>query len=136
MSIYSRSANYSLRIRITLAIQSLVFVFIIGCAAVDSASWPAVFFWLTMASAAFINTANGVYQGCVYGLAARFPMKYTNAITIGTNVSGTIASLLSLLSIAVSHDSQMEAIVFFSFAVVLLTVCLVKNVSRLYDAGS
>ena len=89
-----------------------------------------------MASAIVINIANGVYQSCIYGLAARFPMRYTNAVTTGMNLSGTIASLLTLLSIAISqHDEQLEAIIFFSFAVIQLSACLstefffVKNVS-------
>lgn len=51
------------------------------------------------------------------------------------NISGTLASCLMILSIAVSPSAQIEAIIFFSMAVVLLFVCLVaewfvtKNVS-------
>ena len=135
MFLNSQNANLPRRIEITLVIQILVFFFIIGCAAADSTTWPGLFFWLTMASAAFINTANGVYQSCIYGRVARFPMKYINSVTIGTNISGTIASLLMLVSLAVSHNDQIEAIVYFSFAVVQLAICfvaeffLVKNVS-------
>lgn len=125
--INAEGANFSLRIIITLALQIGVFLFIIGTAAVNSTSWPGLFFWLTMGSAAAINTANGVYQGCIYGIASRFPGTYINAITIGMNLSGMIASVLMLISISVSHNSQMEAIVFFSFAVVLLAVCLVAE---------
>lgn len=66
MFINSESANFSLRIKITLAIQIGVFLFIIVTAAMDSTSWPGLFFWVTMGSAAVINTANGVYQGILF----------------------------------------------------------------------
>ena len=69
-------------------IQIVVFLFIIAMACVDTSNMPDAFFWMTMFAAAFINLANGVYQGCVYGLAGRFPMKYTNSVTIGMNISG------------------------------------------------
>lgn len=104
-------------------------------AIVDSTTWPSIFFWMTMMSAIAINLANGIYQGCVYGLAARFPMKYTNSVTMGMNVSGTIAAILMIISIALSPKENVEALIFFSSAVVLLFVCLIgqfyvnKNVS-------
>lgn len=121
----------------TLGIQIIVFLLIIVMAMVDSTKWVSAFFWLTMLAAVVINFANGVYQSCMYGLAARFPMKYTNSVTIGMNISGLVASILSILSIAVSPTPEIEAILFFSCAVVLLFVCLMfqffvgKNVSQL-----
>lgn len=130
-----RNANLTHRVSITLVIQIAVFLFIIALALVDSADWPGLFFWLTMGSAAVINLANGAYQGCVYGLAARFPMMYTNSVTTGMNMSGTLASILSIISIAIAPSIKIEAVVFFSCAVVLLGVCLlgqffiVRNVS-------
>ncbi len=54
-------------------------------------------------------------------------MAYTNGVTMGMNGSGTLASLLMILSIAVSPSAQVEAIVFFSMAVVLLAACLVAE---------
>ena len=80
-----------------------------------------------MMSAVAINIANGVYQGCVYGAAAKLPMEYTNAVTIGMNLSGTIASLFMILSIAVSPSAKVVAIIFFSCAVVILTLCLITE---------
>lgn len=62
-------------------------------------------------------------------------MAYTNGVTMGMNGSGTLASLLMIVSIAVSPSPQIEAIVFFSCAVFLLFACLLaeffatKNVS-------
>lgn len=126
-NLFCRNANLTRRINITLVIQIVVFLIIIAMAAIDSSGWPDLFFWLTMMSAAFINLANGVFQSCLYGIAGRFPMKYTNSVTIGMNLSGTLASLLMLISIAVSPSYQVEAIVFFSFAIALLIVCLLAG---------
>jgi equilibrative nucleoside transporter 1/2/3 len=93
-------------------------------AIIDSSSWPELFFWITMVLAAVINMANGVYQGCVYGSAAQLPMKFTNAVTIGMDLSGTVASLLLILTIAIAPHPQQVAIYFFSSAVFILLLCL------------
>lgn len=104
-------------------------------AIVDSSGWPSIFFWLTMLSAVAINLANGIYQSCAYGLAARFPMKYTNSVVMGMNVSGTIAAILMIISIALSPKENLEALIFFSCAVIILFICFIgqfyvnKNVS-------
>lgn len=69
--------------------------------------------------------ANGIYQSCIYGAAARIPhIKFTNAITIGMSLSGTITSLLNIASIAISPSDQTEIIVFFSLAAAILFFCL------------
>ncbi|KAH9419244.1 Nucleoside transporter [Dermatophagoides pteronyssinus] len=117
--------NLAHRITYSLVAQILVFIFIIAMAIIDSSSWPSIFFWLTMMSAVAINLANGIYQGCVYGLAARFPMKYTNSVTMGMNVSGTIAAILMIISIALSPKENVEALIFFSCAIIILFICLI-----------
>ena len=122
-----RYGSLSIRISVTLIVQSLVFVVTIILAVVDSTEWPEIFFWVTMLSAVVINIANGVYQGCVYGAAAKLPMEYTNAVTIGMNLSGTIASLFMIMSIAVSPSPKVVAIIFFSCAVIILTLCLITE---------
>ncbi|XP_054157477.1 equilibrative nucleoside transporter 1-like [Oppia nitens] len=120
--------SLSTRITVTLVIQALVFVFTIILAIIDTTEWAEIFFWLTMASAVVINVANGVYQGCVYGAAAKLPMKYTNAVSIGMNLSGTIASLFMIGSIAVSPSARVAAIIFFSCAVFILILCVISEV--------
>lgn len=89
-----------------------------------------------MVSAVVVNMANGVYQGCVYGTAAKLPMEYTNAVTTGINLSGTISSVFMIVSISVSPDPKTVAIIFFSYALFILCVCFVgesllrRNVSE------
>lgn len=89
-----------------------------------------------MLSAAVINMANGVYQGCVYGTAADLPMKYTNAVTIGMNLSGTLSALLMIASIAIAPDPQKVAIYFFSSAVVFLLICVITYFYMLRNVSS
>ncbi|CAG2183018.1 unnamed protein product, partial [Oppiella nova] len=79
--------SLSTRISLSLLLQSVVFVATIVLAVLDTTGWPDVFFWLTMLSAVIINSATGVLQGCNYGAAAKLPMKYTNAVVMGTNLS-------------------------------------------------
>ncbi|KAH7640478.1 equilibrative nucleoside transporter-like protein [Dermatophagoides farinae] len=119
------SVNLGYRITYSLVAQILVFIFIIAMAIVDSSGWPSIFFWLTMLSAVAINLANGIYQSCAYGLAARFPMKYTNSVVMGMNVSGTIAAILMIISIALSPKENLEALIFFSCAVIILFICFI-----------
>ena len=94
----------------TLLIEVIVFVVTIVLAMVDTAQYPGVFFYITMASIVTLNSkyttsiqppaqgtsgevtllflllavANGVYQSTVFGLAAKLPFKYTGAVVLGT----------------------------------------------------
>jgi equilibrative nucleoside transporter 1/2/3 len=104
-----------------------MFIITIILAFIDSQSWPELFFWLTMLSVVVINIANGVYQGCCYGAAAKLPMKYTNAVSIGVNLGGTIAALFLILSIAMSPSHRIEAIIYFSCTATLLAACLLAE---------
>ena len=93
-------------------IEVIVFVVTIVLAMVDTAQYPGVFFYITMASIVTLNSkyttsiqpppargtsgeltlllffllavANGVYQSTVFGLAAKLPFKYTGAVVLGT----------------------------------------------------
>ncbi len=80
-----------------------------------------------MSSAVVINIANGIFQGCVYRIAAKLPMKYTNSVTFGFSISGSIASLFIIISIAIAPNPQEVAIYFFSFAVFYLLLCFIND---------
>ncbi|CAG2181644.1 unnamed protein product, partial [Oppiella nova] len=74
-----------------------------------------------------INSATGVLQGCNYGAAAKLPMKYTNAVVMGTNLSGTIVSIFMLASLALSPTPRAVGIVYFALALVVIVVCLISQ---------
>ena len=88
-----------------------------------------------MVSVVFINIANGVYQNCCFGATAILPMKYTNALVTGMNISGVFAALLMVISIAAAPDIQYAAFFYFLTSVIFLILCfisylyLIKNVS-------
>ncbi|XP_013784945.1 equilibrative nucleoside transporter 1-like isoform X2 [Limulus polyphemus] len=112
------------RITISIIVAILVFILTVILAVLDTSGWPEAFFYITMISVVILNMANGVYQNCVYGVAAKLPMKYLNAVVLGSNVSGTIASLISILSIAASPNLRTAAIYYFITAIFVLLVAV------------
>jgi equilibrative nucleoside transporter 1/2/3 len=117
----------SLTKRIVFCICIIIAIFIMTAvlAMVDSSNWPGgVFFAITMVSIAILNSATGVYQNCVYGVAAWFPFSYTNAVIMGNNLSGTWTAIILIITIAASPSQRTAAIYYFLTAVVVLLICL------------
>ncbi|CAH1784010.1 unnamed protein product [Owenia fusiformis] len=108
------------RIVWSIIVVILCFILTVILAIVDSSEWPGLFFGVTMGTVVVINMANGIYQNCVYGTAAILPMKYTNAVVLGSNISGTITSLIFILSIATSPNLRTSAIYYFISAIFVL----------------
>jgi len=63
----------------------------------------------------------------VYGVAAKLPSRYTNAVLMGINLSGVIAAIFMIMSIAVSPTPQVLATYLFSFAVVFQMICFANE---------
>ncbi|KAG1678670.1 Equilibrative nucleoside transporter 3 [Nymphon striatum] len=99
----------SLTVRIvwSLFIEIVLFIFTIVLAMVDSSS-----------------LASGVYQNTVFGLASKLPMKYTNAVILGSNISGTLVSVISIIALAGSPNLRTAAIYYFLTALFVLLACL------------
>lgn len=110
--------------RIAIALFTMVIIFIctVILAMVDSSSWPGTFFALTMVSAGLLNCCAGVYQNSAFGQVAILPMKYTNAIVLGTNISGVFTSLISIISILASPNPRTAAVYYFIVAIVVLLI--------------
>ncbi|XP_054157472.1 equilibrative nucleoside transporter 3-like [Oppia nitens] len=124
------SSNYkslSKRIWSTLLFQALVFIVITGLAFADSSQWPEIFFWITMLLAFIVNIANGIFQCCVYGIAAKLPVQYTNAVTMGFNLSGVIAAIFLIISLSIAPTPKVSAVYFFSVAVIYLLLCFMNE---------
>lgn len=122
---FLNGCSLTYRIQISLIIQIVLFLILILFACIETESWSEnlVFLYIILCTIG-LNMANGIYQSCIYGSAARIPqLRYTNAITIGMSLSGTITSLLNIGSIAISPSPKTEIIVFFSFAAIILGVC-------------
>ncbi|RWS18279.1 equilibrative nucleoside transporter 1-like isoform X2, partial [Leptotrombidium deliense] len=115
--------SLTLRISVTLIIEVLIFLLTIMLAIMDSTEWPGAFFYITMLSVVILNMANGIYQNCVYGAAANLPMKYSNAVVLGSNVSGTLTSVINIITIAASPNTRTAAIYYFLTALFVLLMC-------------
>ncbi|XP_057340932.1 equilibrative nucleoside transporter 1 isoform X1 [Microplitis mediator] len=103
--------------------QVLIFVETIVMAMIDTSGWPGVFFWITMFSVVVLNTFNGIYQNSVYGMAAKLPGKYTGAVVLGSNISGTFTAVINLVSILSTPSLRTAAIYYFLTALFVLLAC-------------
>ncbi|XP_044754583.1 equilibrative nucleoside transporter 1 isoform X2 [Coccinella septempunctata] len=125
LNIFVQIGGGELTTRIVYSIGTVVVCFLVTVflAMIDTASWPETFFWITMICVVVLNMANGVYQNTVFGMAAKLPGKYTGAIILGNNISGTFVSLASMLTTYVSNDQRIAAIYYFITALFVLFIC-------------
>ncbi|XP_076643892.1 equilibrative nucleoside transporter 1 isoform X1 [Halictus rubicundus] len=115
--------NLTTRIVWGIFIQVLVFVCTVILAMTDSSGWPGVFFWITMVSVIILNTANGIYQNSVYGMVAKLPTKYTGAVILGSNLSGTFTAVINFIADYMSPNARTAAIYYFITALFVLLAC-------------
>lgn len=90
---------------------------------VDSSSWPGTFFWVTMVSVVVLNMAGGIFQNTAYGMAAKLPPKYTGAVVLGSNISGTFATIISIASGSIWSSVRKAAIYYFITAMFVILLC-------------
>lgn len=126
LNIFVQFGGGSLTFRIigSIIIEIIIFIITVFLAMLDSSAWPGAFFYITMASVVVINMVNGIYQNSLYGLAAKLPMKYSMAIVLGANTSGTFTSLILILSTAASPNARTAAIYYFITALFILLACV------------
>ncbi|XP_078046276.1 NADPH-dependent diflavin oxidoreductase 1 isoform X3 [Augochlora pura] len=115
--------NLTTRIVWSIFIQVLIFVCTVILAMTDSSGWPGVFFWITMVSIVILNTANGIYQNSVFGMAAKLPTKYTGALILGANLSGTFTAVINFIADYMSPNVRTAAIYYFITALFVLLAC-------------
>jgi len=123
-NIFVQCGGNTLGIRVlgSISVTVLMFVATVVLAMVDTTAWPETFFWLTMATSIVINAATGIYQNSMYGLAAALPMKYTNAIIFGNNVSGTLVATTNIITLFLAPSQRTSAIYYFVVAIVILLI--------------
>lgn len=107
---------------ISMIVETVVLVITIILAALTTSSWTVAFFYLTMISIIILNSAAGVFQNLSYALAAQLPMRYTNAVMIGQNASGTAFAIALLFSISAAPDQQASAITYFCIALFFMII--------------
>jgi equilibrative nucleoside transporter 1/2/3 len=65
----------------------------------------------------------GIFQNTVYGMAAKLPPKYTGAVVLGSNISGTFATVISILSTSIWSSVRKAAIYYFITAMFVILLC-------------
>lgn len=109
-----------------ILIECVVFIVTIILALVDSTSWPGAFFYITMISIVIMNMANGVYQSAVYGAVAKLPMSYTSAVVLGSNICGTLTTVIQIASKAMAPNPRTAAVYYFVATLAVLIACLIS----------
>ncbi|XP_072377540.1 equilibrative nucleoside transporter 1-like [Diabrotica undecimpunctata] len=124
MNIFVRiKGKLTIRIVWSIGVVIVVFIFTIFMAMLDTSRAPNFFFWSTMLCVVIMNSANGVYQNSIFGLIAKLPGKYTAAVILGNNISGTFASIVSLISKLSTPNLKLAAIWYFIMALFVLLLC-------------
>ena len=67
--------------------------------------------------------AGGIFQNTVYGMAAKLPPKYTGAVVLGSNISGTFAAVISIASNSIWTSVRKAAIYYFITAMFVILLC-------------
>ncbi|KAK5644411.1 hypothetical protein RI129_005711 [Pyrocoelia pectoralis] len=115
--------NLTTRIVWSISVEVVIFILTVALAMTDTHDWPGTFFWMTMVSVVVLNMANGVYQNTIFGMAAKLPLKYTGAVVLGSNISGTFTSLVRIFSDTFASSVRMSAIYYFISALFVLLLC-------------
>jgi len=113
------------RIPYTLVLCSVVILFHVAMAIVDSSEWPFVFFIFCLVSVFLMYVATGILNSCIFYVVSIFPMEYVNAIIVGTNLSGIFTTFMSIGSKASSPNLRIAAIYYFLSAFIILMLALI-----------
>lgn len=124
----SSGEAFKFRILGSIAIEAVVFIITAIFVLVDMSDSPGVFFYFTMTSVVLINVADGIFQNCIFGIVARFPRRYMNALTTGMNASGVVSTTILITSMMLTADLITSSFVYFMIAVVFLAICFITYI--------
>ena len=93
--------KFSERARMLVPLVTILLLFSVAIvmAWLDMDDYQLLFLILTVASVFLINVAASVYQGGVFAISSRFPLKYRQAVMSGTGLGGLIAAIGNLVSL-------------------------------------
>ncbi|KAG5887435.1 hypothetical protein JTB14_003287 [Gonioctena quinquepunctata] len=115
--------NLTTRIVWSIGVEVVIFIITVIIAMSDTSSIPYGFFWITLVCVVILNIANGIYQNTIFGMAAKLPGKYTGAVVLGSNISGTFTAVVNILSSLMTPNIRMAAIYYFITALFVLLIC-------------
>ncbi|RNA20727.1 equilibrative nucleoside transporter 1-like [Brachionus plicatilis] len=120
----SFGGNPKNRIPYTLIVCSLVLLYHIGLAIVDSSEWPVLFFYQVCITVIIMFISTGIMNSSVFYLSSIFPKEYINAIILGNNCAGCFTALASIISKKITSNLKIAAIYYFFSAYVVVVIAL------------
>ncbi|XP_051838159.1 equilibrative nucleoside transporter 3 [Antechinus flavipes] len=112
------------RVLSSLAILLVVFVVITVLVKVDTSSWTFSFFIITIICIVVLSGTATIFNSSIFGLAASFPMRNSQALISGGAMGGTISAVASLVDLAASNDVTNCALAFFLTADIFIVICI------------
>ncbi|XP_068927203.1 equilibrative nucleoside transporter 3 isoform X2 [Petaurus breviceps papuanus] len=112
------------RVLTSLAILLVVFVVITILVKVDTSAWTFSFFVITIVCMVILSGTATIFNSSIFGLAASFPMRNSQALISGGAMGGTISAVASLVDLAASKDVTDCALAFFLTADIFIMICI------------
>lgn len=123
--IQTNRGNIEKRITAMILAECMILFITILMIFIDTSDYVSAFYYFTLVTIAIMNMANGVYQSSVFGLVAPLPKSYSGAIILGNNLCGTLVSIISIISKAISAEPRSSAAFYFCSTLAVLILCLI-----------
>nr|CDS31286.1 vacuolar protein sorting associated protein 13B [Hymenolepis microstoma] len=132
----SSTSNPTFRFMVVMVLELVILIFTTIMVFVDTTNVPAIFFGLTIASVVLINCCVGIHQTLTFGLAAFLPMKYSNAVIMGSNICGVLVASVNMLVKGLAEvwgESERSIIItrtcYFAVATIYVVVCVLTYIA-------
>ncbi|XP_066282833.1 equilibrative nucleoside transporter 1-like [Branchiostoma lanceolatum] len=117
----------SLNLRMVVPLITMLVCFIVTAIMVWVRDISTIgFFLVTIFTVVVINLASAIMQGGSFGVAGKFPGRYTQAIMSGQALAGVFSALASILSLAAGGDPTHSGFGYFLTAVAAIVVAMVS----------
>ena len=84
--------------------------------------WQNQFFALTLCIIIILSSNQAIFQSCISGIVAIFPMEYTTALSTGQALSGVLAATTRIVSQAVGEDQIEASFIYFIMAAIAMCI--------------
>ncbi|KAL9957949.1 hypothetical protein ACROYT_G034908 [Oculina patagonica] len=127
-TLFKHKVSLQVRMLTSVCIMTLCFVVTTVLVVIDTSSWTADFFYITIGTIILINMSSAVYQGGLFGVCGMMPQRYTGAVMTGQGVGGTFAALASIFSLLGGKDAVSSGFGYFMSAAIVLMLCLITYI--------
>jgi len=86
-------------VRVYVSLWTMFFMFLLTTimSKVDTSSWTAAFFWLTLLTVVINQSGGGIFQGATFGICGLLREPYFNAMIQGQALAGILTSVLAIV---------------------------------------